>query len=46
MVNFERMAKFAQDKALQDGFVKLTWQDVVEILQSLFVTTGEEERKI
>lgn len=32
--NFERMAKKVRKTALEDGFVKLTWQDVVEIYRA------------
>ena len=32
--NFERMAKKVRKTALEDGFVKLTWQDVVEIYKA------------
>ena len=32
--NFERMAKKVRQVALDDGFVRLTWQDVVEIYKA------------
>ena len=32
--NFERMAKKVRKTALEDGFVKLTWQDVVGIYRA------------
>ncbi|WP_367924697.1 iron-containing alcohol dehydrogenase [uncultured Ruthenibacterium sp.] len=32
--NFERMAKKVRQVALDDGFVKLTWEDVVEIYKA------------